>query len=115
MEDTTKVIQEIAQELKSEQESLPKKRRRATTTSEKLSKEIKPMSIRKRSSSRSSTSGSKTTSGEPWNAQEDKILIENMLRLIPSVPWAEFAKKFPNRNVKSLQNRWQYLKKRLHG
>ncbi|CAG8456638.1 17701_t:CDS:2 [Racocetra fulgida] len=63
------------------------------------------MSTRKRSSSsQPSTSSSKTTSGEPWSTQEDRLLIDSMLGLIPSVPWAEFAEKFPNRNVKSLQN-----------
>ncbi|RIB07195.1 hypothetical protein C2G38_2215181 [Gigaspora rosea] len=107
MEITTDTIKEVTQELKPEQEFLPKKRRRTTATPE-----TKLMSTRKRSS-QSPTSGSKTTSGEPWSTQEDKLLIDSMLGLIPSVPWAEFAEKFPNRNVKSLQNRWQYLKKKL--
>ncbi|CAG8742139.1 27532_t:CDS:1, partial [Dentiscutata erythropus] len=97
-------------------EPLPKKRRRTTTTPKKLPQETKLMSTRKRSSSsQSSTSNSKATSGEPWSTQEDKLLIDSMLGLIPSVPWSEFAGKFPKRNVKSLQNRWQSLKKKLHG
>ncbi|CAG8454416.1 4261_t:CDS:2 [Acaulospora morrowiae] len=58
---------------------------------------------------------SKSTSGEPWSNEEDKILVDSIMGLMPTIPWAVIAEKLPNRNVKSLQNRWGLLKKRLNG
>ncbi|CAI2167489.1 11942_t:CDS:2 [Funneliformis geosporum] len=60
------------------------------------------------------TSPKKGTSGATWTPEEDKVLIESILELLPPIPWPTIIVKLPERNTKSLQNRWQSLKKRLH-
>src|SRR6185312_16426573 len=48
---------------------------------------------------------------QKWNLEEDKILVDFMFGLIQNVPWNDLAKGLPNRDIKSMQNRWAYIRR----
>ncbi|CAG8494288.1 11397_t:CDS:2 [Funneliformis mosseae] len=85
---------------------------RSSTTSSQRSPHSPTSSVK--SPRARATSPKKGTSGATWTPDEDKILIESILELLPPIPWSTIIVKLPERNTKSLQNRWQSLKKRLH-
>ncbi|KAG9294363.1 hypothetical protein G9A89_001868 [Geosiphon pyriformis] len=88
----------------------PTKRRKATFKSikqkkESLSLEMKSdpdltLTITKKSLPKKGT----ISTGGKWTAEEDKLLIDCILGLVQTIPWQEFVDRFPNRDVKSLQN-----------
>ncbi|CAG8590270.1 2495_t:CDS:2, partial [Paraglomus occultum] len=82
----------------------PKKRTRIAEPTKLLS-ETEP------SASKSKKYPKSRKPAQKWNLEEDKILVDFMFGLIQNIPWNDLAKELPNRDIKSMQNRWAYIRR----
>ncbi|KAG9292164.1 hypothetical protein G9A89_005308 [Geosiphon pyriformis] len=101
-----------------------KKRKRLSSTTSKKSTVSKPKSnSNSKSASSSSTSVSKTesssgtakkgTSGNKWSQEEDKILLTEIIALLPPIPWTQIAEKLEGRDATSAKNRWAGIRRSI--